>query len=197
LSASRAAANTAEFEHLLEILGQLQQGAETDAAAVAQDFSTQPALAADAAIAQAAAGALQEFCADVTQAVAQTAAFHLREALDIPRIVRIITIRGSNLSAEALLQIDRADLPFRMLLNSDGKQMPEIVAREDATPSFARVLQLSIDPANLGDSDHEQFHTWFGTKGAHTLTLTNPDGQMAEANFSLPPGEGQKSGTAS
>lgn len=195
LSATRAAANTAEFGHLFEMLGQSQSAVETEAAAIAEDFSTQPSLAPDAAIAQTAAAAVQEFRAGVTQAIAQTAGFHLREALEIPRIARIITLRGSNLSAEALLQIDHADLPFRMLLDSDGKQMPRIVTREDATPSFARVLELTIDPSNLGDSDLKQFHTWFGTKGSHTLTLTNPDGQMAEAEFPLPPGESQKSGT--
>jgi len=197
LSATRAAANTAEFGQLLETLAQLQSSAETDAAAIADAYQAQPELAQDAATAQAATGAIEEFYASVTQAIAQTAAFHLREALEIPRIARVITIRGSNLSAEALLQIDHADLPFRMLLDATGKQMPEIVAREDATPTFARVLKLSIDPANLGDSDLVQFHTWFGTKGSHTFSLTNPDGQMAEESFPLPPGEAQKSGSTS
>jgi len=197
LSATRAAANTAEFGQLLEALGQLQSSAETDAAAIANAYQAQPDLAQDAATAQAAAGAVEEFYASVTQAIAQTAAFHLREALEIPRIARVITIRGSNLSAEALLQIDHADLPFRMLLDSTGKQMPEIVVREDATPTFARVLRLSIDPANLGDSDLVQFHTWFGTKGSRAFSLTNPDGQMAEESFPLPPGEAQKSGSTS
>jgi hypothetical protein len=197
LSATRAAANTAEFGQLLETLAQLQSSAETEAAASAAAYQAQPDLAQDAATAQAATGAIEEFYASVTQAIAQTAAFHLREALEIPRIARVITIRGSNLSAESLLQIDHADLPFRMLLDSTGKQMPEIVAREDATPTFARVLRLTIDPANLGDSDLVQFHNWFGSKGSHTFTLTNPDGQMAEEGFPLPPGEAQKSGSAS
>jgi hypothetical protein len=197
VSEARAAQNTAEFGILLAKLPALRQRAETEALAAAQDFSGQPALAQDAATAQAAAAALQEFCASVTLAIAQSAAFNMREATEIPRIARTITIRGSNLSAEALLQIDRADLPFRMLLSSDGKQMPDIVAREDGTPTFARVMQLSIDPANLEDSDLKQFHAWFGTKGVHTFTLTNPDGQMAELRFPLPPGEGQKSGTSS
>jgi hypothetical protein len=197
LSATRAAANTAEFGQLLETLARLQSSAETEAAAIADAYQAQADLAQDAATAQAATGAVEEFYASVTQAIAQTAAFHLREALEIPRIARVITIRGSNLSAEALLQIDHADLPFRMLLDSTGKQMPEIVAREDATPSFARVLKLTIDPSNLGESDLVQFHNWFGTKGSHTFSLTNPDGQMAEEGFSSPPGEAQKSGSTS
>ncbi len=197
VSAARAAQNTGEFGALLAVLPTLRQRAETEALAAAQDFSGQPALAQDAATAQAAAGALQEFCAAVTQAIAHSAAFNMREAMEIPRIARTITIRGSNLSAEALLQIDHADLPFRMLLNSDGKHLPEIIAREQSTPTFARVIQLSIDPANLEDSDLRQVHAWFATKGVHTFTLTNPDGQMAEMIFPLPPGEGQKPGMAS
>lgn len=197
LSAARAAANTAEFGQLLQTLAELQSSAETEAAAIADAYQVQADLAQDAATAQAATGALEMFYAGITEAIAQTAASHLREALEIPRIPRAITIRGSNLSAEALLQIDHADLPFRMLLDSTGKQMPEILMREDATPSFARVLKLSIDPANLGESDLVQFHNWFGTKGRHTFTLTNPDGQMAEESFPLPPGEAQKSGSTS
>jgi hypothetical protein len=196
VSAASAARNTEVFDTLLDTLGQLRQRAEAEALAAAQDFSGQPALAPDAAAAQAAAHALQEFYADVTLAIAQSAAFHMREVLDIPRVGRTITIRGTNLSADALLQMDHADLPFRMLSNSEGKQLPEIVAREDASPALARVMQLRIDPANLEDADFQQFRTWFGTKGVHTFTLTNPDGQMAEASFPLPPGEGQKSGIA-
>jgi hypothetical protein len=197
VSAARAAQNTAEFANLLAVLPTLRQRAEAEALAAAQDLSGQPASVQDAAAAQAAAAALQEFCASVTQAIAQSAAFNMREAMEIPRIARTITIRGSNLSAEALLQIDRADLSFRMLMNSDGKHMPEIIAREESTPTFARVMQLSIDPANLEETDLNQVHAWFGTKGAHTFTLTNPDGQMAEMSFPLPPGEGQKAGTTS
>jgi hypothetical protein len=196
VSAARAARNTEVFNTLLDTLGHLRQRAEDEALAAAQDFSGQPALAPEAAVAQAAAQALQEFCADVTLAIAQSASFHMREGLEIPRVGRTITVRGTNLSADALIQMDHADLPFRMLSNSEGKQMPEIVAREDASPTLVRVMQLRIDPAKLEAADFQQFRTWFGTKGVHIFTLTNPDGQMAEASFPLPPGEGQKSGTA-
>jgi hypothetical protein len=190
VGAARAAQNTEEFGTLLDTLAELRQRAETESQGAAQDFAGQPAKA------QAAADALQLFFAGVTQAVAQSASFHMREALEIPRIIRTITLRGSNLSAEAMLQMDHVDLPFRMLTNSEDKQAPEIVSREDSPPTFARVLQLSIDPANLEESDFQQFRAWFGTKGTHTFALTNPDGQMAEASFQVPPGEGQKSGTA-
>jgi hypothetical protein len=133
----------------------------------------------------------------VTQTIAQSAAFALREAVDIPRIARTITLRGSNLSPEALFQIDRQDLPFRMLQSSDGRHAPDIIAREASTPTFASVLELCIDPKNLEEYDLEQFQTWFATKGVHTFTVTNPDGQMAEVNLPIPPGAAQKTATAS
>jgi hypothetical protein len=197
VSAARAAQNSAEFTSLLATLTTLRQRAEAQALAAAQDFEAQPALAADAAAAQSAAAALQELSASATQAISQSAAFTLREAADIPRVARTITLRGSNLSAEALFQIDRQDLPFRVLQSSDGRHIPDIIAREASTPTFASVLQLCIDPANLEEYDLEQFQTWFGAKGVHTFTLTNPDGQMAEVNLPIPPGAAQKSGTAS
>ena len=115
VSAARAAQNTAQFVGLLATLRALGQRAEAEALAAAQDFEAQPTLAQDAATAQGAAAALQELSAGVVQAISQSAAFTLREAVDIPLIVRTITLRGSNLSAEALIQIDRQDLPFRML----------------------------------------------------------------------------------
>jgi len=197
VSAVRAAQNSAEFSSLLATLTALRQRADAEALAAAQDFEVQPTLAQDAATAQSVAAALQELSASTTEAISQSAAFTLREAADIPRISRTITLRGSNLSAEALFQIDHQDLPFRMLQSSDGRHIPDIIARETSTPAFASVLQLSIDPANLEEYDLEQFQTWFGDKGMHTFTLTNPDGQMAEVNLPIPPGEAQKSGTAS
>ena len=197
VSAARAAQNTAQFIGLLETLRALGQRAEAEALAAAQDFEAQPTLAQDAAAAQGAAAALQELSAGVVQAISQSAAFTLREAVDTPLIVRTITLRGSNLSAEALIQIDRQDLPFRMLNSSDGRHVPDILDRDTGTPTFASVLRLTIDPASLDEYDLAQFQTWFGTKGMHTFTLTNPDGQMAEVNLPIPPGTAQKSDTAS
>jgi len=194
--AVRAAQNTAEFSGLLATLSTLGQRADAEALAAAQDFDTQPTLAEDAAAAQSAAAGMQQLSASATQAISQSAAFTLREAIDTPQIVRTITLRGSNLSAEALFQIDRQDLPFRMLQSSDGRHIPDILVRDTGTPTFASVLQLSIDPANLDEYDLAQFQAWFGAKGVHTFTLTNPDGQMAEVNLPIPPGAAQKSGTA-
>jgi hypothetical protein len=196
VSAVRAAQNTAQFTGLLATLGALGQRADAEALAAAQDFDTQPTLAQDAAAAQAAAAALQELSAGAMQAISQGAEFILREAVDTPLIARTITLRGSNLSAEALFQIDRQDLPFRMLQSSDGRHIPDILVRDTSTPTFASVLQLSIDPLNLDEYDLTQFQTWFGAKDVHTFTLTNPDGQMAEVNLPIPPGAAQKSGTA-
>ncbi|MGA2188452.1 MAG: hypothetical protein ABSH33_07980 [Steroidobacteraceae bacterium] len=196
LSATRTAANTAAFTDLLATLDELRQHADSEAQAAVQDFAAGQAVAADAASAQSGAAALQELYAGVTQAIAQSAAFNMREALEIPRIARTITIRGTNMSAEAMLQIDGADLPFRMLQSSDGKQSPDIAVREDGNPTFARVLRLNLDPATFEESDLEQFNAWFGTKGVHMFSLTNPDGQMAEEALPIPRDAPPKSGAA-
>jgi hypothetical protein len=197
VSAVRAAQNTAQFTGLLATLSTLRQRADAEALAAAQDFEAQPGLAADAAAAQSAAAALQDLSANITESISQSAAFTLREAIDAPHIARTITLRGSNLSAEAMFEIDHQDLPFRMLQSSDGRHIPDIIAREVNTPTFASVLQLTIDPLTLDEYGLTKLQTWFGTHGLHTFTVTNPDGQMAEVNLPLPPGAAQKSGTAS
>jgi hypothetical protein len=110
-------------------------------------------------------------------------------------VARTITLRGTNLSSEAILEIDRADLPFRMLLNAEGEHAPEIVVREDTAPTFARVMRLNIDPARLDGADLERFQRWFRAGGTRTFTMMNLDGQKAEVTFPLPPGEAQIAGT--
>jgi hypothetical protein len=197
VSAVRAAQSGAALASLLETLRALGQRADAEALAAAQEFESQPALADEAAAAQRAAAALQELRADATLAISQSAAFTLHEVVDAPRIVRKITLRGSNLSPEALFQIDRQDLPFRMLESSDGRHAPDILVRDNATPTFATVLELSIDSNKLDDYDRAQCQAWFGTKGGHTFSVTNPDGQMAEINLPIPPGTAQISGRAS
>jgi hypothetical protein len=197
LSAVRAAQNSAQSLGLLATLRTLGQRAEAEALAAAQDFDAQPTLAQDAAAAQSAAAALQELTAGATAAISQSAASMLRATADIPRIARTIALRGSNLSPEALLQIDHQDLPFRMLRSSEGRHVPDVLVRDTGTPTFASVLELSIDPQNLEEYDLQKFQSWFGVKGVLTFTLTNPDGQMAEVNLPMPPGAAQKSGTAS
>jgi hypothetical protein len=104
----------------------------------------------------------------------------------------MIELRGSKLSAEALLQIDHADLPFRMLTDKDGNHSPEIVTRDQANPTFASVLRMTIDPSKLGDSDQALVAAWFSTDGHHMLTFINPDGQKSELSFDLPPATAQK-----
>ena len=42
---------------------------------------------------------------------------------------------------------------------------------------FRNAVVLTIDPARLSSTDFEQFRKWFATDGAHTLTITNLDGQ--------------------
>src|SRR5262249_4534246 len=144
--------------------------------------------------AQKAASTLQEFAANVTQAISTAGATAMDSVANPIFNVRTIELRGTNMSSEGLFEIDHADLPFRMFFNKDGQDAPDIVVREDANPKFTRVMRLTIDPGRLGTSDLEQFQKWFVADGAHTLTLTNPDGQKAELSFNLPPGEVQKAG---
>jgi hypothetical protein len=82
-----------------------------------------------------------------------------------------------------------------MLINPEGKQQPEVVAREESSPTFAKLMKLTIDPARLDGADRVQFYKWFATRSEHVFTLTNPDGQKADLDFSLPPGVSQKATT--
>ena len=58
---------------------------------------------------------------------------------------------------------------------------------------MARILRLSIDPADLEAPDLEQYKRWFGKSSSRplTLTITNPDGQKADVSFRMPPGAAQ------
>lgn len=187
IRAARAAQTTSEITQMVSDLATLCQTAAQQAAATSSDFvaTTPVATEAEAEAAQTAAVVLQDFSADVTQAVsaAASAAMYAMSAPTLTR--RTIELRGTNLSAECVLEIDNADLPFRFLLNKDGRNAPEVVTREDATPTFARVLRLTIDPAKLSTAELIQFEKWFGSDGNHTFTLTNPDGQEAQVSFTL------------
>jgi hypothetical protein len=110
-------------------------------------------------------------------------------------ISRTIELRGSNLSPDALLEIDHIDLPFKMLFNKDGQNAPDILVRDQTTPTFARILRLVIDPARFDAAYLEQFRQWFADDGQHTFIFTNPDGQKAELTFVLPPGVAQRVGS--
>jgi hypothetical protein len=195
VKAASAAHTMSEFRQLVADLAGKRTAAESAALQAAADFEAGKATQAEAETAQAAAAGLQDFSADVGQAIAaSTAAVVEAESSPAP-IKRTIDLRGTNLSAEAMFAIDHADLPFRMLVDKDGKQLPEVLAREDATPTFARLLRLTIDPARLSTSDQEQVEKWFGEGGRRAFTITNPDGQKSEVTFDLPPAVAQKAGS--
>jgi hypothetical protein len=133
----------------------------------------------------------------VLQAVSAAAAPQM-EAVVAPTLSdRVIEVRGTNLSPDALLQIDHADLPFRMLVNAQGQHAPDVLMRDDTNPTFARVLRFSILRSGLDTTDQQQADRWFREGGGRVFTLMNPDGQKAEASFSVPPGEMQKLGVTS
>lgn len=196
IGAVRAAQTPAEIHQLAETLSVLRAQAEKAALAAAQEFSAGTGSADDALLAQRAAAGLHELAADVTQAIAASAVAPMAAEIAPMLIPRVLSLRGTNLSCEALLEIDHTDLPFRMLIDAEGKHAPDVLVREEGSPSFARVMRLTIDPALLGGADLERFHAWFGSGGERTFTLTNPDGQKTELTFTLPPGAAQKSGTA-
>lgn len=112
-------------------------------------------------------------------------------------LVRVIEIRGRNLSSDGTFEIDGAELPFRMLTPVDGTPGPDCIAPEDdaSLVNMARALRLSIIPSTLGDSDRASYDAWFKTSGkSHRFTITNPDGQMSDISFTLPPGSQQAKG---
>jgi len=196
ISKVSAAHTVSDYDQLAADLDQLSRAAETAAERAAEAFSANKSSQADAEAAQSAAAALQDLLADTTQAITLAAAAPMRAELDPTLVPRTIEIRGSNLSADAIFEIDHADLPFRMLLNAQDTNAPEIVLRDTSTPTFARVLRLTIDPNRLQTTDLAQFKAWFAARGRHILTLTNPDGQKAELSFDLPPGATQKVSSA-
>jgi hypothetical protein len=187
-----AAHTSAEFSHLVTDLEAKCTSAEAAAAAAATDFTAGKAAADEAQTAQGAAAALQEFTADVLQSISLASGGPMQAEEAPPLIARMIELRGTNLSAQALFEIDHADLPFRMMIDKDGKNQPEVVTRDSANPTFASLLRITIDPLRLGDSDQAQFAAWFGNDGHHTFTLINPDGQKSELGFDVPPATAHK-----
>jgi len=187
---------SADLTKLVGDLGKFRQSAEQAADDAAKDFTAGKATQADAETAQQAAAALQDFSADILQAIAAAAAQQMPAVITGLQQPRTIEIRGSNLATDATFQLNQADLPFHMLFSKDGQNAPEIVLRDSTTPTFASVMRLTIDPARLGDADLAQFRSWFGADGKLSFTITNPDGQHAVISFTVPPGEGRKSGTA-
>jgi len=195
LNDSGAAHTMTEFNQLVSDLAGKRAAAETAATNAAADFVNGKSTQGEAEAAQSAAAALQDFTADIVQAISMSSGAPMDSEVSPPSIARTIQIRGSNLSPEAMFQIDYSELPFRMLFDTEGRNMPATVVREDATPTFARVLKLTLDPARLGTADRLQFTKWFATGGHHTLSITNPDGQKAERGYDMPPGVAQKAGS--
>ncbi len=115
----------------------------------------------------------------------------------VPPRVRVIELRGRNLSKDGTFEINDVELPFRMLTPVNGVPAPEIIAHEDDSGlvNMARALRLTIRPDTLGESDRASYDAWFRT-GGRTLkfTITNPDGQMSDLSFPLPPGAQQAHG---
>ena len=111
--------------------------------------------------------------------------------------VRVIELRGRNLSVDATFEINGEDLPFRMLTKVGESRAPKIVAHEDDAnqSTLARELRLSIDPALLEEADKKTYDGWFKL-GASSLkfTITNPDGQQSQTTLTFPSGETQISG---
>jgi hypothetical protein len=187
IEAASAAQTTAEFNQLMADLPPRRGEAEAAAQRLAKaliDLGGKDA-AAEAQTAQSAAAALQELTAAAMEAISVSAAPPMRREEAPELIPRTIELRGTNLSPDATLRIDDAELPFQMLFNKDGKELPDVVIRDEANPTFARVLKFSIDPARLGGAYRAQIDKWFGRGGAHTFRLFNPDGQLTEATFKV------------
>jgi hypothetical protein len=141
-----------------------------------------------AELAQELAAAAQDLATGVSQAIGSAQAQTAPSTSSIS--LRTIEIRGRNLSFDATFEISGADLPFRMLVGG----APEIVSPEDdaSATNMARALRLKIDPNALGPTDRKTYDSWFQTGGKDLkFTISNPDGQISEITFTLPPGEQQ------
>ncbi|SPF46436.1 hypothetical protein SBA4_3530009 [Candidatus Sulfopaludibacter sp. SbA4] len=188
IKAAGAVHTTSDVATLLTSLSGFRRDCEAAAAAAAADFAATPAKATsqEAAAAQQAAAFLQDFSSDVTQAIAAAAIPAMDSAASSGSVARVIEMRGSNLAFDGTFEIGNADLPFRMLINQDGQNLPDVIARQDGG-NFATILRFTIDPARLEATDLAQYQAWFGADAKWLASLTNPDGQKADQSFSLPP----------
>ena len=192
--ASAAKTKTANDAALLPAsLSALRLTAETAATEAAREFQM-PGATPDAArvaeLAQQAAAALQTLAESVSQAVAASPA-PSRDQREIAPMARLMELRGRNLSVDALIEIDGTPLPFRMLKNKDGRSAPDVIARDDETPTFARVLRLTFAPP-FQTADSDQCRKWFGKPGQHMISISNPDGQKSEVPFTVSPATAPK-----
>lgn len=168
-----------------------QRVAESAATAAAAEFAlpgAPPTASRAAEIAQSAAAAVQDLALAATALVSASLAPPVPGGT-APQFSRRIEIRGQNLSSEARFEIDGVELPFSMLQENDGKRLPEVVIREQDNPTLARLLRLSLDPAQLEAADFRKYKQWFGTSDTRpkTFTMLNPDGQKSDRTFTIPP----------
>lgn len=191
---TKSAANAALLPASLSALRLAAEAAATEAA---QEFQM-PGATADAAraaeLAQQAAAALQTLAESVSQAVAASPA-PSPDRQERTLTARIMELRGRNLSVDALIEIDGVPLPFGMLKNKDGKNAPDVIARDDEAPALARVLRLSFTPP-FRSADSDQYCKWFGKGGQRVLSIINPDGQKSDITFTVSPSAASKPGVA-
>jgi hypothetical protein len=209
VSAAQAFAKNGDVGGVVDAMNKAAADADVAARQAAQEFdrlsiSAPPdrgtASARDAAqAAQETAAAAQRLATAVAAqlSVAQSNQQQAQRS-DAGNAVRVIELRGRNLSADATFEISDQELPFRMLKNSDDEHAPEIVAKEDdqSLANMGRALRLTIAVSELDDVDRKVYTKWFGTKGALSLTIINPDGQKSVISFNLPPGAEQSKTTS-
>lgn len=197
VAAAAKAKTYADAALLPASLSDFRLAAEAAAAEAAREFQM-PGATADAArvaeLAQQAAAALQTLAESVSQAVAASPA-PSPDRQEVSPLPRVMELRGRNLSVDARIEIDGAPLSFGMLKDKDGKRAPDVVAREDDTPSLARVLRLSFAPP-FQSADSDQYRKWFGKGGQRVISIINPDGQKSETTFTMSPATARKPGAA-
>ncbi len=188
---------------LLDTLANNADSADAGSRILAAEFSDVATQGTDPArieatrqaaeLAQEIASAAQELATGAAQAVGSAAGQAQLSASGLP--LRIIEIRGRNLSSDATFEINHVELSTRMLVRSStGLGAPEVVATEDdsGATNMARALRLKIDPNALDPSDRRTYDSWFGAGGKDLkFAISNPDGQLSELSFSLPPGTQQ------
>jgi len=91
----------------------------------------------------------------------------------------VLEIRGRFLSRDASFLIDDQQVPAAFIRG----EKPEIAERDSQASGAeaAKVLKLTLDPANADTRAQALFEQW--RSGKHLLTLINPDGQKAVASF--------------
>ena len=175
IAAALKAKTTADAGELVAKLAELRNQAEKAADSAAAFFEQAPSQSEAAHAAQAAqqaAAALQDFSTGVSSIVSVTLAPSAQGAPPAPVFTRVIELRGRNLSSEAQIEIDGAELPFRMLLkNPDGAQRPEVVIREQDDQTLARMLRLSINPVSSKDPISSNTNSGSGTRTAKRRRL--------------------------